>query len=83
MEIKSEITLKGSVWSSVDHGYRRKIFETQWDIFKICLAIGILYDKQLENEKNEDEEGLNIPVKGTISTRCSVWIAICFGKKIT
>ena len=62
MEIKSEITLKASVWSSVDHGYRRKIFETQWDIFKICLAIGILYDKQLENEKNEDEEGLNIPV---------------------
>lgn len=62
MEIKSDITLRGSVWSSVDQGYRKKFFETQWEIFKVSLAIGILYDKQLEIGEGENEdEGLNIP----------------------
>lgn len=62
MEIKSDIIFKGPTWSSVDRGYRKKFFDTQWEIFKICLSIGILYDAQLEDETSETEEdGLNIP----------------------
>ena len=62
MEIKSDIVFKGPTWSSVDRGYRKKFFDTQWGIFKICLSIGILYDTQLEDETSETEEdGLNIP----------------------
>lgn len=62
MEIKSDLIFKGSTWNSVDRGYRRKIFDTQWGIFKICLSIGILYDTQIEDEEAEEyEEGLNIP----------------------
>lgn len=62
MEIKSDIIFKGSTWSRVDRGYRKKFFDTQWGIFKICLSIGILYDAQLEDETDENEEdGLNIP----------------------
>lgn len=62
MDIKSDIICKGSTWSSIDRGYRKKFFDTQWGIFKVCLSIGILYDAQLEDEAFETEEdGLNIP----------------------
>lgn len=62
MEIKSDLIFKGAIWNSVDRGYRKKFFDTQWDIFKICLSIGILYDTQLEEEISEiEEDGLNIP----------------------
>lgn len=62
MEIKSDLIFKGLSWNSVDRGYRRKFFETQWDIFKICLSIGILYDVQLEDESiDTEEDGLHIP----------------------
>ena len=62
MEIKSDIVFKGPTWNSVDRGYRKKFFDTQWGIFKICLSIGILYDTQLEDETSEmEEDGLNIP----------------------
>ena len=62
MEIRSDIVFKGPTWNSVDRGYRKKFFDTQWDIFKICLSIGILYDSQLEDEDAEsDEDGLDIP----------------------
>lgn len=40
----------------------KKFFDTQWGIFKICLAIGILYDRQLDDEESDlEEDGLNIP----------------------
>lgn len=62
MEIRSDLIFKGPTWSNVDRGYRKKFFETQWGIFKICLSIGILYDKQLDDEKTDlEEDGLDIP----------------------
>ena len=62
MEIRSDLIFKGPTWSNVDRGYRKKFFETQWGIFKICLSIGILYDTQLDDEKVDlEEDGLDIP----------------------
>lgn len=64
MEIRSDIECKGSTWYKVGHGYSEsnKIFETFWGEFKICLAIGILYDKQIDDEElTDDEEKLTIP----------------------
>ena len=62
MVIKSAIECKGPRWEKIDNGYKKTIFETQQDIFKVCLSIGILYDRQKEDEKSEySDEGLNIP----------------------
>ena len=62
MEIKSDLVFKGKTWNRVDRGYRKKFFDTQWGIFKICLSIGILYDTQADDEESEvEEDGLNIP----------------------
>ena len=48
MELKSDIVIKGSTWYKVNQGLVKRVFDTQWGLFKICLSIGILYDKQLE-----------------------------------
>ena len=68
MELKSDIVLHSNTWQKVDAGYRKKFFKTQWEIFKICLSIGILYDKQLgvldtndDIDVNENKSGLEIP----------------------
>ncbi len=62
MEVRSDLIFKGPIWSRLDRGYHKKIFETQWGIFKICLSIGILYDTQLDDDESDlDEDGLNIP----------------------
>ena len=70
MELKSDIVLHSNTWQKVDIGYRKKLFRTQWEIFKICLSIGILYDKQLgisdtnddiDDQENENKSGLEIP----------------------
>lgn len=62
MELKSDIVLKGEVWYKVNQGLVKKVFDTQWGLFKVCLSIGILYDKQAADDKSSDaEDGINIP----------------------
>ncbi len=62
MELKSDIVLKGEIWNKVNQNYVKKFFETQWGLFKVCLSVGILYDKRAEDEKgSEAEDGINIP----------------------
>lgn len=62
MELKSDIVLKGEIWNKVNQNYVKKFFETQWGLFKVCLSVGILYDKTEEDKKgSEAEDGINIP----------------------
>ena len=66
MELKSDIICKGNAWYKVGQGYgyneKPKFFNTFWASFKLCMAIGILYDKQLEDENSaEEEDKMTIP----------------------
>lgn len=66
MEIKSDIDCKGSIWYRVAHeyGYNEdaKFFDTFWGEFKTCLAIGILYDKQIDDaDLSDDDEKVSVP----------------------
>lgn len=62
MELKSDIVLKGDTWFKVNQGLVKRIFDTQWGLFKVCLSVGILYDKQAQDDKSsEAEDGINIP----------------------
>ena len=66
MEIKSDIICKGAAWYKVGKGYgyneNPKFFDTFWASFKLCMAIGILYDRQLDDESDyEEEEKMTLP----------------------
>ena len=66
MELKSDIVCKGKAWYKVGHGYgyneKPKFFDTFWASFKLCMAIGILYDKQEDDVVEfEEEEKMNLP----------------------
>ena len=58
MEIKSDIRLKGIAWNTAVEKLGR-IFSTRtnYTIYMLCLAIGIMYDKRVAKleEGNEDE----------------------------
>lgn len=66
MEIKSDIICRGSAWYKVGNGYgyieKPKFFSTFWAAFKLCMAVGILYDKQLDDvTEYEEEEKMTVP----------------------
>lgn len=66
MEIKSDIICRGSAWYKVGNGYgyneKPKFFNTFWAAFKLCIAVGILYDKQLDDvTEYEEEEKMTVP----------------------
>lgn len=68
MELKSDIICKGSTWYKVGHGYgynaSPKFFDTFWGVFKVCMSIGILYDEQLDDDSDsEEEEKMTVPSK--------------------
>ena len=52
-------------WNATINSGVSKIFDTQWALFKVCLAIGILYDSQIEefpkSTEYEDDSGRSIP----------------------
>ena len=67
MVIKSQINCRGAAWYKVANGYgyneKPKFFNTFWAAFKLCLAIGILYDKQVDDvTEYEEEEKIAVPV---------------------
>lgn len=66
MEIKSDIICRGSAWYKVGNGYgyneKPKFFNTFWAAFKLCMAVGILYDKQIDDvTEYEEEEKMTVP----------------------
>ena len=44
MEITTDVILKGNLWKELTEKLR-PIFKTNWEVYKICTGIGIMYDK--------------------------------------
>ncbi len=61
MEITTDVILKGEVWERVLNTLQPAIFKTQYGVYVLCVAIGIMYDKQTDPEKSENDEQKYIP----------------------
>lgn len=65
MDMKSDITLKGPIWAETLDQLRNTVFETYWDIYALCVSIGMMYDAQIDSDdmvpEGYDEEPKNIP----------------------
>ena len=62
MELTRDFLLKGPIWgSTIDK--LAPIFRTRtnYEIFMLCLAIGIMYDKRIPSFSDEDTEPRNVP----------------------
>ena len=47
-EAKSDVALKGQLWIDYIDKLKGVIFDTQWQLFALCISIGIMYDKQVD-----------------------------------
>lgn len=56
MDIRSDIPLRGVAWDSAINGYNG-IFEptTQYTLFMLALAVGIMYDKRIDMPEGSNE----------------------------
>lgn len=64
MELKSNLICKGKIWYDLNQilVIDKQIFETFWQVFKVSLSIGILYDKQVQDfEDYEPDEKVELP----------------------
>lgn len=50
MEITTDVTLKGPIWAETLDTLRGTFFDTFWDIYALCISIGMMYDRQIETE---------------------------------
>lgn len=62
MEITSDIHLRGTVWNKVITDLSG-IFTTRthYSLFMLCLAIGIMYDKRVDNLEENGEDVKSVP----------------------
>lgn len=62
MEITTDIHLRGTAWNQAIEGLS-SIFTTRthYSLFMLSLAIGIMYDKRIEDPKENGEEVKNVP----------------------
>lgn len=54
-EAKSDVALKGQLWIDYIEKLKGKIFENQWQLYALCISIGIMYDKQMDFEPLENQ----------------------------
>jgi len=62
MELTTDIFLKGTAWNkAIDN--LKNIFtpRTNYDIYMLCLAIGIMYDQRIEKPEEAGEDSKNVP----------------------
>lgn len=55
MEITTDISLKGKTWENILGKLKGTFFDSYWQVYALCASIGIMQDKQKENEVSEDE----------------------------
>ena len=62
------------MWASSIENGDSKFFDTQWALFKVCLAVGILYDNRIEElpvtEESEGEKDKSVP-RGMLSSHAA------------
>ena len=62
MEITTDVTLRGSVWHKAINNLQ-EIFRprTNYNIYMLSMAIGIMYDKRLEKIDSDNGEEASVP----------------------
>lgn len=62
MELTTDVLLRGPQWARVIDSLEN-IFKTRtnYSIFKLCTAIGIMYDQRIEKFEDGEEEPRNVP----------------------
>lgn len=50
MEATSDAILKGQIWAETIDRLVGHIFKTNWDIYALCISIGIMHDQQIESD---------------------------------
>lgn len=62
MEITSDILLRGTAWNeAIDKLSGIFATRTNYSIFVLCTAIGIMYDKRIEKPEENGEEPRSVP----------------------
>lgn len=56
MEATSDAILKGQIWAETIDRLVGPVFKTNWDIFALCISIGIMHDQQIESDDMVSEE---------------------------
>ena len=51
MKISTDATLKGPVWAEMLDRLVNNIFKTNWDVYSLCISIGMMYDQQIESDE--------------------------------
>lgn len=78
MEIRSDILLRGSKWGkTIDSLSCIFSTRTNYSIFMLSLAIGIMYDERIEGFDDEGEEPRNVP-RNVISNNDNGKLDFCF-----
>lgn len=54
--ITSDVLLKGETWEFVIEKLQPSIFKTQYGVYALAIAIGIMYDKQLSFAGDDQEQ---------------------------
>ena len=62
MEITTDVLLRGTEWDRAISSLR-EIFKTRtnYSIYMLCVAIGIMYDKRIEKPEENNEEPRTVP----------------------
>lgn len=61
-KITVDIVLKGEDWEKLISQLYRKVFSTMYNMYVLCVSIGIMYDKQISYDSNKEvEEAGSIP----------------------
>lgn len=65
MELTTDASLKGPIWAETLDKLRGTVFETYWDVYALCISIGMMYDCQIESDAmvpaGHDAEPRSVP----------------------
>ena len=50
MALKTDAVLKGPIWDITLNRLVGTVFKTQWDVYALSIAIGMMYDCQIESD---------------------------------
>ncbi len=50
LELTSDAILRGPIWHNTLERLVGTVFETQWDVYALCIAIGMMYDCQVDSD---------------------------------
>lgn len=61
MQLTSDVILKGPIWAESIDKLHGTIFDTNWDIYALCVTIGMFYDKQIKSDDMTSPEHEEAP----------------------